>query len=220
MEELLQSFLSDFKAPSNEKDLRSPKNFFGSDGFQNLYQYLIKNQMEMPAALKGISEMLGEMDLLKACCAGHFCGSLIDQVGVGEAGIPLVDLFVKVVSASCGFLTRAEELLGLEQGALEAEQVERADLAKLFEDCSDGARAYYGCDLLTLAVMAAITRDAASRIRLRGYEIYRQLKYLEGFVDNVSYVVRVRDSCIKMPLFPLLGYQFYFKMPQRTEHLF
>lgn len=200
MEELLQSFLVEFKAFSTFEEVETPEKVYGKDAFQNLYQYVIKNEDKMPAVLDYISESLCDMDILKTCCAAHFCGSLLHKVGLRNCGIPIVDAFVKITALCCQYLEKTADLISAEKEELSTEQIESVDLEKLFQQAPDCVRAYKGCRLITLAVMDVITKDSVCRFHLRQYDVYSQLEYLQDYIDNIYYVTWVYYACPCMPL--------------------
>lgn len=198
MEHLIEAFIKQFQTPSTIEEIRDLNLIYKSDAFQNLFRHLRENTDDMPAAIEKIADALGDMDMLKACCGAYFCGSLIEQAGVGNAGFRIVDFYAKIVVFSCEYLAQVEESLQVEE--LDSSQVAQADLGKLFAASPDHARAYAGCDLATLALMAVATKDQESRMRLRSHKIYRHLQYLQQFIENTGYVTQVHDTCPKMEL--------------------
>lgn len=195
---LVQEFFKEFQTPSVKEDLKEPKRVYGSDGFQNTYQHMIKHQEFMPELLDQVSAGLENMDILKGCQAGHFCGSMIGQVGVCGSGRALIDFFVRVAALCCEYLSKAGEELGVE--APEDDQLEALDMEMMFQKYPDQTRAYRGCDTLALAVMEAITRDGDTRRYLREKNLYRSLEYLEGYIGNIYYVTRVHEACSVLSL--------------------
>lgn len=169
--------------------------------FQNFYRWAMTSQENGRKALEQAAGALKQMDVLQSALAAHLCGALIEQWGAQEqAGRKIVEAFAENVQKTCAFLAEAETLLACPEGALDAEKLKEAEMADLFSQMPDGVRAYWGSDLMTLAVMAVITRDQRARQYLRELDIYPHIQYVGQFRDNLQYVAEVYQACAQLPL--------------------
>lgn len=210
LDPLLSALLTEFQEPSTWREVRDPQVIFRqSQYFQPVFSMITQNPDQIPLVLDRIGASLNQLDPLKACCIAHFCGALIEQGAVrniGAAGRAMVDFFGSIVIRSCEYLLAVEKDLGTEE--LDAQQVSdweaRKEASALFSQSPDLFRAYHGCELLTLAVMQAIARDAECRIRLRELGILDPMKYLQGFLEVLYYPLTVHDACSQFPLILLI----------------
>lgn len=182
MGKLVSEYIEWCKEPCNESEVLDLKRIYGNQEFQNLYKYIVENSEAIEETLKILGSSLMEIDLAKACATAHFCGSLIETSGICNMGNDLVDLFEKVINLNSKLISEYPE-------------IEDADLSTLAKQFPDEIKSYNGAELLTLAVMAAITRNAESRYYLRSKNLYQKMETLNPYIKSLIYVTFVHDAC-------------------------
>lgn len=169
--------------------------------FQALYQQAMSGEKEGRQMLERLAGVLGELDGFQRALAAHLCGALIERWGMSPtADGQIVEAFAKMCIQACEFLAGAQKQLGCSDEEFDVEALQQADLSALFAKQPEETRAYLGCDLLTLAAMAVITRDQKARLWLREQNIHPILAYLAQFKENVYYVQEVCQACMQLPL--------------------
>ena len=169
--------------------------------FQALYQLAMSGEAQGQQVLKQLAGALGELDGFQRALAAHLCGALIEHWGMNPAADQrIVEAFAEMVVQSCEFLACAQAQLGCREEEFDEAKLREADWGALFAQEPDRTRAFWGCDLLTLAVMAVITRDQAARLLLRDKGIYQHLDYLVQFKEKVHYVQEVYQACPQMAI--------------------
>lgn len=192
LQEYFDAYLKWAKAPTNIEQVMDVKLLLQDKVFARFFQQAME---EKEAALQLVADALEEMDLFQACIAAHLCGALIESVGAEQNGRQIVEVFDRIVFLSCAYLNDAKEQLGLADDVFEPMDMEKVDLQLLFVQNPERFRAYFGCDLLTLALMAVITRNHEARIALRQKGLYQHMQYLQQFKDSIHYVLEVHDAC-------------------------
>lgn len=169
--------------------------------FRALYQQAMSSESEGRQVLEQLAGALGELDGFQRALAAHLCGALIERWGMDPAADRQIAVaFVKMASQACEFLGCAQKQLGCSEEDFDKEALQRVDMNDLFAAEPERTRAYWGCDLLTLAAMAVITRDREVRLWLREQDIFPFLSYLAPFKDNVYYVQEVFKACVQLSL--------------------
>lgn len=200
MNEYVEELLMEMRKPSDSHDVKNKKLLGETEAFGRLMDYLAEHGEEREAVLSVLCEQLESMDVYKACCISHFCGYLIENIGLGEVGEQLVDFYAGIIKLACEYPVYAARQLGLETGDYDTEMEDRLDWERLFGEAPDQVRAYCGCDMATLAVMDVITRSPSCRSRLREYGLYDQMDMLQSYVRQVFYPIQVLDACAHLPL--------------------
>lgn len=170
--------------------------------FQSFFQQAMQNEAAGREALTQLSCVLGQMDAFQSCLAAHLCGALIERWGVHETvGRQIVEAFAQTVVLACEFVADAQELLGCtDEDLFNEETLEKLDMQEMFAKAPDRTRAFLGCDLITLAAMAVITREHASRFYLRELGIYLHIQYLQQLKEKLYYVEEVYKACVHLPV--------------------
>ncbi|CUU48443.1 hypothetical protein [Clostridium beijerinckii] len=181
---ILKEYIKWSKEPCIEDEALDILKIFGNDEFQALYVYVKENSNNdnVLHTLKVLGMSLNEMDISKACATAHYCGMLIEHSNILDISDNLVDLFEKVVNLSIECLNRFEN-------------IENADWAELLKTYTDEVKAYHSAEILTIAVMAVITRSPESRYYLRKKKLYEKLELLKPYIKSMVYVPIVHDAC-------------------------
>lgn len=181
---ILKEYIEWSKEPCGKDESLDILKIFGNDEFQELYVYVKENSNNdnVLHTLKVLGISLNKMDISKACATAHYCGLLTEKSNILEAGNNLIDLFEKVVNLSIECLNRFED-------------IDDADWDNLLKNYPDEVKAYHGAEMLTLAVMAVITRSPERRYYLRNKKLYKKLELLKPYIKSMVYVPIVHDAC-------------------------
>lgn len=170
-------------------------------GNEKLLHELPEFGMEVGAAInedrlidftKELSAQLEKMDLYKASLLSNFIGFACEKKEDTSAGEGMIKLFIR----SC------EKVYQMFQDLDEDEENELLDdVESLYNKNEDGARAYYGFNILCISTMAFLTRDAALRARLQKTDIWDQVEYLceetpeTSYFASIGYVNLMHNTC-------------------------
>ncbi|WP_099189611.1 hypothetical protein [Tepidibacter mesophilus] len=182
MNEVLSDYIEWCKEPCKENQAIQIKNLYENERFQKLYKYTEENPNVVADVLKILGSFLNKMDISKACATAHFCGALIESNNVFDIENNLIDLFEKVINLSAECITKMPD-------------INNVDWNILFKNFPNEVKAYHGSELLTLAIMAVITRTSESRYYLREKKLYQKLELLEPYIRSIVYVTFVHDAC-------------------------
>ena len=133
---------------------------------------LIKFTMEL-------SDNLDKMDLYKASALSNFIGFGCEKEDDTSAGQGVIELLEK----SCINLYNMFKSLETEE-----EYAELPDFQEIYNKNKDWARAYYGFNILCVAAMAFITRDAGLRKFLADKDIGEEISYLAEETPESPYL--------------------------------
>ena len=162
-------------------------------GNEKLLHELPEFGMEVGAAINGdrlidftkeLSAQLEKMDLYKASLLSNFIGFACEKEEDTSAGEGMIKLFAR----SC------EKVYQMFQDLDEDEDEES-------EILEDGARAYYGFNILCISTMAFLTRDADLRAQLQKTDIWDQVEYLceetpqTPYFASIGYVNLMHNTC-------------------------
>lgn len=185
--------------PTALADCLDFRQLLSQPAFKDFFEQVMASEAVGRAALDKLSGELAAMDVYKGCLSAHLCGALIEQWGANAAvGRQLVEAFCRVLALCCAFLAQAQQSLGSPEEDFDAEALSGADLAALFAQQADETRAFLGCDLITLAVMAVITRQSEARMYLREQGVYEQVQVVQRFKENMTFVDEVYRTCSQL----------------------
>lgn len=154
---------------------------------------LIKFTMEL-------SDNLDKMDLYKASSLSNFIGFGCEKEDDTSAGQGVIELLEK----SCINLYNMFKSLETEE-----EYAELPDFQEIYNKNKDWARAYYGFNILCVAAMAFITRDAGLRKFLADKDIGEEISYLaeetpeSPYLKSIYYVDCMQRTCSDLKLLVL-----------------
>lgn len=200
MEKYLEDLIMELQKPSTFEEVQNKQLLGEIPQFGSMFGYLQEHEEEKKEALNTLLCALDGMDVYKACCISHFCGYLIEKIGMTEACVRLVDFYAKSVRLGSAYLESAGGQLEISGEEFDSSMEDSLDKALLFEQKPDEVKAFNGLDMATLAVMDVITRSPECRLRLRKSDIYGDMEALEGLIGNIFYPLQVHEACWTLPV--------------------
>lgn len=190
MIKIVEEYIQWCTVPAQLSEVTEIREVYNNELFQKMYIFVDKNPEKSKEVLQKLGENLKNMDVLKACATSHYCGAIIEANDDFSIGKYLVDLFEKVVNLSFELVERVQD-------------TDQMDLVKEYDKYPEEVKAYRGCELLTLAIMAVCTKHKESRYYLREKKLYKKMQELVSDVDSMVYATFVHEACYDLKILVL-----------------